>query len=95
MIVFVLDLLILCLKVKAQLTLLIIDHQILSKNHKKSFIAEIKEMELMSKRLNKCIASFDSFDKPLIALSATSGSISIASFNAYKNYKEIVDNNTK
>ena len=52
-------------------------------------------MELMSKRLNKCIASFDSFDKPLIALSATSGSISIASFNAYKNYKEIVGNNTK
>ena len=59
------------------------------------FIAEIKEIELMSKRLNKCIASFDSFDKSLIALSATSGSISIASFNAYKNYKEIVDNNTK
>ena len=44
------------------------------------FIAEIKERELMSKRLSKCIASFDYFDKPLVVLSAISGSISIASF---------------
>ena len=44
------------------------------------FIAEIKERELMSKRLSKYIASFDYFDKSLIVLSATSGSISIASF---------------
>ena len=44
------------------------------------FIAEIKERELMSKKLSKCIASFDYFDKSLILLSATSGSISIASF---------------
>ena len=44
------------------------------------FITEIKERELMSKRLSKYIASFDYFDKPLIVLSATSGSISIASF---------------
>ena len=44
------------------------------------FIAEIKEKELMSKRLRKYIASFDYFDKSLIVLSATSGSISIASF---------------
>ena len=44
------------------------------------FIAEIKERELMSKRLGKYIASFDYFDKSLIVLSATSGSISIASF---------------
>ena len=34
----------------------------------------------MSKRLSKYIASFDYFDKSLIVLSATSGSISIASF---------------
>ena len=47
---------------------------------KEYFIAEIKERELMSKRLRKYIGSFDYFDKLLIALSATSGSISIASF---------------
>ena len=34
----------------------------------------------MSKRLSKYIASFDYFDKSLIILSATSGSISIPSF---------------
>ena len=34
----------------------------------------------MSKRLSKYIASFDYLDKSLIALSATSGSISTASF---------------
>ena len=34
----------------------------------------------MGKRLSKDIASFDYFDKSLIALSATSGTISIASF---------------
>ena len=34
----------------------------------------------MSKRISKYIASVDCFDKSLIALSATSGSISIASF---------------
>ena len=34
----------------------------------------------MSKRLSKYIAPFDYFDKSLIVLSATSGSISIASF---------------
>ena len=44
------------------------------------FIAEIKERELMSKKFNKYIAFFDYFDKLLIVLSATSGSISIASF---------------
>ena len=44
------------------------------------FTAEIKERELMSKRLSKYIASFDYFDKPLIVLSASSDSISIASF---------------
>ena len=34
----------------------------------------------MSKKLSKYIASFNYFDKFLIVLSATSGSISIASF---------------
>ena len=43
------------------------------------FITGIKERELMSKKLNKCIASFDYFDKFLVVLSATSGSVSIAS----------------
>ena len=47
---------------------------------KNRFVADIKERELMSKRLSKYIASFDNFDKSLIVLSATSGSISIASF---------------
>ena len=44
------------------------------------FVAEIKERELMSKRLSKYIASFDYFDKSLIVLSIITGSISIASF---------------
>ena len=44
------------------------------------FIAGTKKIELMSKRLNKYIASFDYFDKSLIVLSGTDGSISIASF---------------
>ena len=44
------------------------------------FIAEIKERELMSKRVSKYIASFDYFDNSLIVLSVTTGSISIASF---------------
>ena len=43
------------------------------------FVAEIKEKELMSKRLSKYIASFDYFDKSLIVLPVTTGSISIAS----------------
>ena len=44
------------------------------------FIIEIKERELMSKELSKYISFFDYFDKSLIVLSITSGSISIASF---------------
>ena len=47
---------------------------------KEYFIAEIKERELMSKKLSRYIASFDYFDKSLIVLSATSGNISYASF---------------
>ena len=42
-------------------------------------IAEIKERELMSKKLSKYISFFDYFDKSLIVLSVTSG-VSIASF---------------
>ena len=44
------------------------------------FVAEIKERELMSERLSKYIAFFDYVDKSLIALSVTTGSISISSF---------------
>ena len=47
---------------------------------KDCFVAEIKERELMSKKLSKYIASFDYFDKSLIVLSVTTGSISIALF---------------
>ena len=44
------------------------------------FITEIKERDLMSNKRSKYISFFDYFDKSLIVLSATSGSISIASF---------------
>ena len=60
------------------------DHQEFRQNQinkiKDCFIAVIKERELMSKRLNKYIASFDYFDKPLIVLYVATGSISIESF---------------
>ena len=42
------------------------------------FIDEIRDRELLSKRLSKYIVSFDYFDKSLIVV--TSGSISITSF---------------
>ena len=44
------------------------------------FIADIKERNLMSNRLSKYIVCFNYFDKSLIVLSVTSGSISMASF---------------
>ena len=44
------------------------------------FIAEIKERELMSKKLSKYIPFFNYFDKSLIVLSVTSGGVSIALF---------------
>ena len=44
------------------------------------FVTEIRERELISKRRSKYIASFDYFDKSLIALFVTASSISIASF---------------
>ena len=40
----------------------------------------LKRLELMSKRLSKYIAFFNYFVKLLFVLSATSGSISVASF---------------
>ena len=43
------------------------------------FVAEIKERESVSKRLSKYIAFFDYFDKSLIVLSVTTGSMSITS----------------
>ena len=46
------------------------------------FIADIRERELMSKKISNYIASFDYFDKSLIVLSTASGGISIASFAA-------------
>ena len=44
------------------------------------FITEIKERELMSKKLSKYISFFDYFDKSLIVLSVKCGSISISLF---------------
>ena len=44
------------------------------------FVTVIKERHLTSKRLSKYIASFDYFDKSLIVLSITPGSVSVASF---------------
>ena len=48
------------------------------------FVAEIRERELISKNISKCIASLDFFDKSLNVLPILAGSISIASFcNCY------------
>ena len=44
------------------------------------FISEIKERELMSKRVSNYIASFDYFQMSLFGLFVTTGSTSIASF---------------
>ena len=49
---------------------------------KNYFTVDIKQRELMSKRLGIYISSFDYFDKCLIVLSATSGGIFVASFTA-------------
>ena len=43
-------------------------------------VAEMKEREIMSKRLSKYIAFSDYFDKSLIVMSVATASISIASF---------------
>ena len=47
---------------------------------RENFISEIRERELMSKKLSKYIAFSYYFDESLIVLSVTSGSISVASF---------------
>ena len=48
------------------------------------FVAEIRERELISKNISKCIASLDFFDKSLNVLPILASSISIASFcNCY------------
>ena len=47
---------------------------------KRYVITEIKERGLLSNKLSKYIASLDYFDEYLIALSATSGSISVDLF---------------
>ena len=49
-------------------------------NKIKDYVAEIKKRELIITRLSECIPSFDYFDKSLIVLTVTTGSISIASF---------------
>ena len=46
----------------------------------KTICFAIKERKLMSKRVSKYITYFDYFDKSLIVLPVTTGSISIASF---------------
>ena len=45
-----------------------------------NLFSEIRERELMSKNISKCIASFEYFDKSLIVSSVATGSISTASF---------------
>ena len=49
---------------------------------KEYHIAEIRERESISKIFNKYILAFDSFDKTLILLSATSGGICLDSFSS-------------
>ena len=46
---------------------------------KEDFIEKISERELLSKKFSNYIASFDCFDNSFIVLSATNGSIFIAS----------------
>ena len=53
------------------------------------FVAEIKERELMSKRLSKYVASFDYFDKSLIVLSVITG------INEVIKRNEIINNSLK
>ena len=49
---------------------------------KNYFIEEISQRKSYSKRLNKYVTAFDYIDKVLIALSATSGGVSIISFKS-------------
>ena len=53
---------------------------LLNKCYRINVIAEISAREAMTKTLSKYVSSFDYFDKILLVLSATSGSVLIASF---------------
>ena len=57
---------------------------------KDQFIAEIKKRKVISKSLNKYIASFEYLDKSLIVLSLATGSISIASFATAIEMPEVI-----
>ena len=46
------------------------------------FIEEINQRKSCNKKLNKYVTAFDYIDKVLIALSATSGGVSIISFTS-------------
>ena len=46
------------------------------------FYQEINQRKSCSKKLNKCVSTFDYINKILIVLSATSGGISIISFTS-------------
>ena len=46
------------------------------------FSSEIQERKTMSKKFSKYVAAFDYIDKTLIALSATSGGVTIISFTS-------------
>ena len=46
------------------------------------FNSEFQERKITSKKISKCIAAFDYFDKTLVGLSATSAGISIISFTS-------------
>ena len=60
------------------------------------FIDEVRERELMSKRLSKYIPSFDYFDKSLIVLSAISSASFSFSFSITAGIvKKAIKNNTK
>ena len=67
-----------CIQIWVQLRWIINNKKI--NKIKDYFVAEVKKRDLKNKRLSKHIASFDYFDKLLIVLSITTGSISIASF---------------
>ena len=49
---------------------------------KNYFHQEINQGKSYSKKLGKCITSFDYIDKTLIVLSATTGGVSIISFTS-------------
>ena len=67
-----------CIQIWVQLRWIINNKKI--NKIKDYFVVEVKKRDLKNKRLSKHIASFDYFDKLLIVLSITTGSILIASF---------------